>query len=704
MDIRQKFRNREGYLYTLSIILLMVPLILLIIFYTGVSKSKIEDTSGQIRCDELYYFVEDVEHDLERAMLIFGRRAAIYAISDVVTNNRTMSNYTYTNCSDFVFEGNGSEAAIAELIMCGTLHGENVSYMVNHTLPVWMDRIDSNAEEMHYNVNMTVLDFEVVPYDAWNFSLIIDVFNQFEDETGLCYYTGTNTTLSSITSIIGLEDPLYPLNTNNRVTKFFNKCDPNIELSNLAGCSTEDWGGGIGSGNIVFYSNIRNDPGLGDYCSQTQDINEKILVFDMAFGSCQGLEYDCFDINSSNRLGGVIDYAKNNPDSSFIDKCNVSIPWISATGKIDNETQQGQGHQRDYECADGNLTTGTCVMIKNIPDCDIHQVIIGYSSDNINTSCYIISNTTEYWTGCPSEHHPNGPSFFDRLDGRHNLSEKYVNQSLRHFGNEDIGIETLVSLRNLAEHAVSPDVNATWVDYLYWDGVAGCTVSGICGGGSYDFKLDCPHAYKYSLDTDCVNASGVEPVADISEPANETLYEACPSVMINGTADDCDGSPSSVEVSINGVWYNTTLDGLLWNYTLATDETNKYLVRARATDDDGIIGPSSEDHVIFITGCASGDNTPPGAPPLLSPADGETGVSRTPTFYWESVSDASGIYRYELELNQTSPASSDSYYSYGTEYDITSDLSNNKDHTWRVRAQDNAGNWGAWSGIWTFRT
>ena len=79
-----------------------------------------------MRCDELHYFVEDVKKDLDRAMSVFGRRAAVYAINYAVTQGTPLGDYEYQNCTPFLFDGNGSEAAIAELVVCGTLNGNNV--------------------------------------------------------------------------------------------------------------------------------------------------------------------------------------------------------------------------------------------------------------------------------------------------------------------------------------------------------------------------------------------------------------------------------------------------------------------------------------------------------------------------------------------------------------------------------------------------
>lgn len=701
--------GRRGYIYTVSIIILMVPLTLLLLFYTSTEKSKVEDTSARIRCDELYYFVQDVEYDMGRAMLIFGRRAATYATDCVVNLSSTcanpgtpLGNYTYTNCTPYVFNGNASEAAIAELILCGTMYGEEAEYMENYTLPSWLERIDDDSEEMDYEVNITVLDFEVLPYDAWNFSTMVTANLQFSDNSGYCYYIGEDVTLDSMTSIIGLEDPSYRLNTGHNVSKIIYNCDINMVVNNLAGCSTEDRGDGSGTGNVVFYSNLEGN--LEDYCSTCGDKDTTIIVFDTAFGNCNSFDPDCFDANSSCHFAGAIDYAKNDPNS-FTRKCGITIPWIAATGDIDNETDGG-GHKRDPNCADGDIYAGACIGIRNVPECSVHQVVLGYNIDNVNTTCYVVSNSAQYGSECDTSY-PDGPSFFDRLDGRLELDPNgtYVQQAEENFGNSDIGIETVINLDDLESHGLEPDMDASWVDYLYWQGEAGWDVDAVCGEST--FKLDCQHAYFYTVDTSHDSGAGMPPVSEITSPANGTLFTLCPAVSINGTADDCDNEVSSVDVSVNGVWHGATYGAGKWNYTLSTSTTNKYVVSSRARDDSGVVERPSSSTTIFIINCTSGDNIRPTAPVLLYPDNGRTKVPRNPTFYWNDASDASGIYRYQIQVDDDPADWSDmgiDEYAWDTEYTHGSLLQNNHWFGWRVRAQDNAGNWGPWSIVWTFKT
>jgi hypothetical protein len=687
----------------------MIPLVLLVLFSTSMNRITSEDASGRIRCDELYYFVQDVEHDLERAMLIFGRRAAIYAIDDVVSHNRTMWNYTYTNCSGFNYEGNGSEAAISELVLCGTLYGENVTYMINHTVPIWLGKIATNAEELHYDVDIGIINLTVVPYDAWNFALILTTDIAITDGTGLCYYEGDPFQVQSLANIIGLEDPLYPLNTNNRVKKYIYNCSSEILLNNQAGCSKDDAGSGIGPGKTVFVSEI-GIGNLADFCNNPvpygyeYDASEIIVAFDQAIGACSQLPETCVSINSSNHLAGIIDMGPNSP-IKLSQNCNVTIPWISDTGKIDNVTGEGIGWAPGCSSNRTDINdTGQCVVIKNIDGCGVHQVLIGYDSADLNTTCYTVSDISRYNETCGSEL-PDGPSFFDRLDGRLNLSDKYRDQAVEYYENPYVGIETIVSLPNeLAYHGVDVDENATWIDYLYWQGVPGSPASVVCQSGTYDFKLDCPHAYAYSITTGSANATGERPQSEITEPADGATYSGCPSVTINGTADDCDGSVESVTLKINDVAYETVLVGSQWSKIFSTNLSYGDVLTWIAEDDDGIIDTRLEEISLFITGCGEGDNNPPDAPEPVGPPNGETGVEHDPGFFaWERVSDNSGIYRYEIEVSQTS-APTYTFSDYASEEEYSMGLNNDKWHAWRVRAQDNAGNWGNWSSAWTFKT
>ncbi|VVB52119.1 Immune inhibitor A peptidase M6 [uncultured archaeon] len=513
MGMKHKL-NKHGYIYTLAIALLILPLLFLIFYYSTTLQPKTDDTVGRVRCDELYYFVQDINKDLQRAVVIFGRRAAIYAIDDVVTTGKPLNNYTFTctpacnvDCTKLTTPTNGSEAAIAELTLCGTLRGQNVTYMMNHTLSQWLSRINNEGNTMRFRFNITITNITVIPHDAFSFTTLITHDTEIDDETGLCHYLAKDVTGESITTIIGLEDPLYPLNTESRVIKYISNCTPNYDLSTVAGCSILDYGEGVGWGDVKFLSQIENETTNKEretYCTDREDAVNRLVVFmDTAFGNCNTFEQNCFNISYPYHFAAAGEYAKNNPDSSFVKKCEVTIPWISATCKLDNDTKWGPGAgcDRPPECDDALIKTAQCVLVNN-EACGnyTHQVAIGLAADEVNVSCYQPSNPTSYNTTCNA--YP-GPSFFDRLDGRYNLSELYAQQSQDAYNTTLIGLETLVSPYEIDDHSIQVHEDATWIDYLYWQDVKGCAVVGSCSSNLYPFILDCAHAHVLGLSTEC---------------------------------------------------------------------------------------------------------------------------------------------------------------------------------------------------------
>ncbi len=89
------------------------------------------------------------------------------------------------------------------------------------------------------------------------------------------------------------------------------------------------------------------------------------------------------------------------------------------------------------------------------------------------------------------------------------------------------------------------------------------------------------------------------------------------------------------------------------------------------------------------------DTISPEAPVIIGPGNGDTVTNPTPTFAWKTVSDPSGILRYELDINGTI----NKIEGNTTEY-IPSSLLANASYTWKIRAIDKDSNTGAWSQIY----
>jgi hypothetical protein len=269
---------------------------------------------------------------------------------------------------------------------------------------------------------------------------------------------------------------------------------------------------------------------LRTYCQTTPQeiLDTQILVLDNAGGIvCNSAAWeDCLNASAPKHFAGVIDYFPANT----CDVCPGSVPRICDTGEMDDVLPFGGG-ARLPGCDMGFIADGDCLFILNVVNggCQLHQVLIGYDSNKTNTTCYAVSDIEEnYNSECVGSEMPNGPSFFDRLDGSTNLSERYVNQSIEYFNTSLIGIETLVNIYELNMYggmysSIPIHTNATWVDYLYWQDEVGCPVKTSCEAFGMRLKLDCPHSYKYEVDTDCSNVTRCHCPNGVCEAS-----EACP--------------------------------------------------------------------------------------------------------------------------------------------------------------------------------
>ncbi|MDI6916192.1 MAG: PKD domain-containing protein, partial [Thermoplasmatales archaeon] len=91
------------------------------------------------------------------------------------------------------------------------------------------------------------------------------------------------------------------------------------------------------------------------------------------------------------------------------------------------------------------------------------------------------------------------------------------------------------------------------------------------------------------------------------------------------------------------------------------------------------------------------------APSLISPENNSTMLTATPTFVWSAVVDElSGIFLYEIQVDDKPDFSSLEWSSNPVANSTTSSALLNGTYYWRVRAVDNAGNLGDWSVVWNF--
>jgi len=274
--------DNGGYIFTLVTVIISLLLVSLYSFYVESSELGIESLTNRVGTDELHYFVESLKKDFERAAQVSARKSATYATGWLMNSSLNLTGYVMRNCTAFNYShyANGSQAAIAELMLCGTLEGNLLPGMVNNTLPNWTDRVESQYSE--YSIEADVVNLTLAMYDSWNFAVIALV--RISADNGVAYYRN-NDTIVSLVSIIGLEDPLYYLRTGEPdILPEFQACQSSATVTG------ETINGWIDSACYLASNNTDEGPSFFDRLDGNSTLNSKY--------SLQSLQYF-----SSNEIG-----------------------------------------------------------------------------------------------------------------------------------------------------------------------------------------------------------------------------------------------------------------------------------------------------------------------------------------------------------------------------------------------------------------
>lgn len=198
-------RNRKGILFTVAAVLLALVILSIVAVSYLQWRSQASTTAYTVRCDELNVMLDDIEKDLERASIITGKRTMIVATDTVLTNGTVIVN---------------ADQKIEEMALYGTFNGNDVESLQNQTLSRWVEKITPLIEQRKFdtNLNATLLEVDVAPYDSFNFVIMTRINNLIiEDEYGYCSFNGTlprrTIWLFPLVSLEGTDDPLYSLET-----------------------------------------------------------------------------------------------------------------------------------------------------------------------------------------------------------------------------------------------------------------------------------------------------------------------------------------------------------------------------------------------------------------------------------------------------------------------------------------------------------
>lgn len=254
-------RMGKGIMFSITLFFLAVTLIGLIAIQRSLISYRRERIYIEMRIKNMNNMYDSLIRDAGSTLDTSLRRAMSAAFSNVSSP-----------------PGIGLPKAnetLKELVWDGTLDGVAEDLMENATFPYWIGKIEQVGVLKGFYINITLYTLEIKPYDSFNLLAEAKMDVNITDMQGVAALN-RSTLVRKLVSIEGLEDPLYPLNTEGSMTN-------TIEMSPYIGNYTQLIFTGSDGGNGYVYETTTND---------TANRVGKILVVDnyiSAYDNARGI-------------------------------------------------------------------------------------------------------------------------------------------------------------------------------------------------------------------------------------------------------------------------------------------------------------------------------------------------------------------------------------------------------------------------------
>lgn len=323
-----------------------------------------------------------------------------------------------------------ADFSLKELILNGTFNKTQETLMENATVHKWIDKMKLIGELKGYDINITFDNMNIEPYDSWHLIIEADIGVKISDQNRIANLT-KKFQLNKQVSIEGFEDPIYILNTLGRTSRAIVKTPYEGNFTTLI---TEGDGGNSwvsGRSIVVLPPSAQYVPNKSQTILVTNDSRE-------------------VDVSLLNSFLGIVSESDIPSGVSVPYVCNISVSF------------------------DG-IPNSTDILV----DGDLGKV---WYIQNLKTH---VSNSY-----CRSSEE--GASFFDRLEGKLEIQDKYSSKT-----NNIIGIECFVDKNSLLSFDLPVDETKTNVDYLYFSNqsVPGYRIKGF----DSKFRIDDPHLDVYGV-------------------------------------------------------------------------------------------------------------------------------------------------------------------------------------------------------------
>lgn len=211
LNLRPVGSSRKGFFYSISVLIVLVPLIALLVYYSLLSSGSSSAETSKVVSEEAENFVLSIDADFHRALQTSAKSAVLSSISEVISHGQPQAN---------------ARTALKNLVATGSSSGEGQTYpsMGQNYLQSWADSMQNLS--LYYGLNSTITvnasSVDVSNYGpfALVFAANISVFTQPKLNPQSFNFT-RNYTARAVVSIEGFEDPLYELNSQGVIARLF---------------------------------------------------------------------------------------------------------------------------------------------------------------------------------------------------------------------------------------------------------------------------------------------------------------------------------------------------------------------------------------------------------------------------------------------------------------------------------------------------
>jgi len=237
-------------MFSFIIFFLAVTLVGLISVQRSLISGRREQLFVETRINALNNMYESVTRDVEKTLDTITRRAMIVCFNNISREGVPLQQANVT---------------LKELILNGTMNGEQEDIMENATFPYWMQKIEQVALLKGFNItidNQTIEQtLEIKPYDSFNLLVEANMSINITDLQGVAALDRL-VQIKSLVSVEGMEDPLYLLNSLGSMSNTITKSHyignyTQLLLNGNGGCTVECYEYGVVT-NDSTYPNFQN--------------------------------------------------------------------------------------------------------------------------------------------------------------------------------------------------------------------------------------------------------------------------------------------------------------------------------------------------------------------------------------------------------------------------------------------------------------